>query len=159
METVLSWCCLYSNNWLFFLIKYGFLVIPTYGFGNIEKHSCKWSCQTCLPTYYLSRYAVSIILYYLLLVNTRQRQNWRHFPDIFKCIIYNENIQIVIKISLKLVTKGQINNIPALVQTMAWRPPVNEPFSEPMMQWLPTYMHHSASVSQKLFPVILTMLL
>ena len=34
---------------------------------------------------------------------------------IFKCIFLNENVLISIKISLKLVPKGQINNIPALV--------------------------------------------
>ena len=38
-----------------------------------------------------------------------------HFPDdIFKCIFLNENIQISIKISLKFVSKGPVNNIVAL---------------------------------------------
>ena len=38
------------------------------------------------------------------------------FPDdIFKCIFLNENVLISIKISLKCVPNGQINNIPALV--------------------------------------------
>ena len=42
--------------------------------------------------------------------------NGRHFPDdIFKCIFLNKNVLISIKISLKFVPKGQINNIPALV--------------------------------------------
>ena len=46
----------------------------------------------------------------------RLRQNGRHFPDdIFKCIFLNENVLISIKISLKFVPKGQINNITALV--------------------------------------------
>ena len=46
----------------------------------------------------------------------RPRQNGRHFPDdIFKCIFINENVWISIKISLKFVPKGPINNIPALV--------------------------------------------
>ena len=41
--------------------------------------------------------------------------NGRHFPDdIFKCIFLDENVSISIKISLKFVPKGQINNIPAL---------------------------------------------
>ena len=39
----------------------------------------------------------------------------RHFEDdIFKCIFVNENVWIPIKISLKFVHKGLINNIPAL---------------------------------------------
>ena len=50
-------------------------------------------------------------------VNTlRPVQNGRHFADdIFKCIFLNESASIAIKISLKFVPKGQINNIPALV--------------------------------------------
>ena len=49
-------------------------------------------------------------------INTlRLRQNGRHFPgDIFKCIFLSENVRIVIKISLKFVPKGPINNIPTL---------------------------------------------
>ena len=46
----------------------------------------------------------------------RPRQNGRHFPDdILKCIFLNENVLISIKISLKFVPKGQIDNIPSLV--------------------------------------------
>ena len=33
----------------------------------------------------------------------------------------HENISILIRISFKFVPKGPINNIPALVQIMAWR--------------------------------------
>ena len=39
--------------------------------------------------------------------------------DTFKRIFLNENARISIKISLKFVSKGPINNIPALVQIMA----------------------------------------
>ena len=75
-------------------------------------------------------------------INTlRPRQNGRHFADdIFKCISLNENASIVIKISLKFVPKGPINNIPALVQIMAWRRPGDKPLSEPMMVSLPTHI-------------------
>ena len=48
-------------------------------------------------------------------ISSRPRRNRRHFADdIFKCIFLNENVLISIKISLKFVPKGQINNIPAL---------------------------------------------
>ena len=69
------------------------------------------------------------------LLNTlRPRQNGRHFPDdIFKCIFLNESIWIWLGISLKFVPKGPINNIPALVQIMAWRRPGDKPLSEPML--------------------------
>ena len=65
------------------------------------------------------------------------RQNGRHFTDdILKSICLNGNIWITIKISLKFVSKGPINNIPALVQIMTWRRPADKPISEPMMhQW------------------------
>ena len=52
----------------------------------------------------------------------KPKQNGRLFPDdIFKCIFFNENVWISIKIPPKFVPKGSINNIPALVQIMAWR--------------------------------------
>ena len=64
----------------------------------------------------------------------RPRQNDRHFPDdICKCIFFNENVWISIKISLKFVPKCLINNIPALVLIMAWRRPGDKPLSEPIL--------------------------
>ena len=64
----------------------------------------------------------------------RPKQDGRHFPDdIFKCIFVNESVWISRKISLKFVPKVRINNIPALVQIMAWRRPGDKPLSEPMM--------------------------
>ena len=58
----------------------------------------------------------------------------RHLAgDIFKCVFLNENVYISIKISLKFVPNGPINNIPALVQIMAWRRPGDKPLSEPMV--------------------------
>ena len=60
------------------------------------------------------------------------RQNGRHFPDnIFKFIFLNENVRILIKISLKFVPKSPINNTLALVQIMAWRRPGDKSLSEP----------------------------
>ena len=43
-------------------------------------------------------------------------------------------------ISLKFVTNGSINNIPSLVQIMAWCLPCDKPLSEPMMVRLPTHI-------------------
>ena len=71
----------------------------------------------------------------------RPRQNGRHFAnDIFKCIFLNENVWISIKISLNFVPKDRINNIPALVQIMAWRRPGDKPLSELMMVSLLTHI-------------------
>ena len=70
----------------------------------------------------------------------RPRQNGRHFPeDIFKPIFLNENVWISLKVSLKFVPKGPINNIPSLVQIMAWRRPGDKPLSEPMLVSLLTH--------------------
>ena len=67
--------------------------------------------------------------------------NGSHFPDeIFKCIFLNENVWISIEISLKFVPKGLFNNIPALVQIMAWRRSGDKPLSETMMVSLLTHI-------------------
>ena len=71
----------------------------------------------------------------------RPGQNGRHFADdTFKRIFLNENVGISIKISHKFVHKGPNNNIPALVQMMAWRRPGDKPLSEPMVVRLPTHI-------------------
>ena len=71
----------------------------------------------------------------------RLRQDGRPFKDdIFKSIFFNENIHILIKISLRFVPKAPINNIPALVETMAWSRPDDKPLSEPMMVSLLTHI-------------------
>ena len=62
---------------------------------------------------------------------------------IFKCIFLNENLLILLKISLKFVPKVRINNIPAMVQIMAWRRIGDNPLSEQMMtQFNDAYMRH-----------------
>ena len=73
-------------------------------------------------------------------INTlRPIQNGRHSPDdIFSSIFLNEKVWTLIKISLKFVPKGPIDNIPALVQIMAWRRLGDKPLSEPMIVRLPT---------------------
>ena len=72
----------------------------------------------------------------------KSRQYGRNFPDdIFKCISLNENVWISIRISLKFVHKGPINNSPALVQIIAWRHPDDKPLSEPMMASLSAHIH------------------
>ena len=70
----------------------------------------------------------------------RPRRNEHFADDIFKRIFFNENVWITIKISLKFVAKGPINNIPALVQIMAWRRPGDKPSSEPVMVSLLTHI-------------------
>ena len=71
----------------------------------------------------------------------RPRQNgYRFVDDTFKRIFLNEDIRISIKISLKFVPQGPINNNPALVQIMAWRRSGDKPLCEPMMASLLTHI-------------------
>ena len=56
---------------------------------------------------------------------------------------------------MKFVSKGLINNIPALVQIMAWRRTGDKPLSEPMItQFNDAYMRHSASTIFKIAQVV-----
>ena len=63
----------------------------------------------------------------------RPRQNCRHLSDdIFKCIFLNDKFRIPLMIWMEFVPLVRINNIPALVQIMAWRRSGDKPLSE---QW------------------------
>ena len=80
-------------------------------------------------------------LYFMLFNTLRPIQNGHRFADdVFKCVFLNGNVWILLKISLKFVLKFPINNIPALVQIMAWRRSGDKPLSEPMMVSLLTHI-------------------
>ena len=102
-------------------------VFGTLSWNMTIKCSCYLACRTdcCIPT---------IGYFHAIWFDTlRPRQNGRHFPDdIFKFIFLNENVWILIKISLKFVPKSPIDNIPALFQIMAWHRPGDKPLSEAM---------------------------
>ena len=69
----------------------------------------------------------------------RPRQHGRQFPDdTFKHILWNKNARISIEFSPKFVPKGSINNIPALVQIMAWHRTGDKPLFKPVLVRLPT---------------------
>ena len=81
-----------------------------------------------------------ILVEFIDLNKLRPWQNGRHFPDdIFKCVLFNENVWILSEISLKFVHKRHFNNIPALVQTMAWRRPGESHY---LNQWWPSSLTH-----------------
>ena len=97
---------------------------------SVEQKQSEWDmaliCKDCL----------------LIIINSlRLRQDRRHFADdTFKCIFLNENEWISLRISLKFFPKVGINNIPSLVQIMAWRRPGDKPLSEPMVVSSPTHI-------------------
>ena len=71
---------------------------------------------------------------------------WQYFETIF----LNENVRILIKVSLKFVPKGPFNNIPSSVQIMAWRQPGQIPQAIICTndgKFTDAYMRHSASMS------------
>ena len=79
----------------------------------------------------------------------RPRQDGRYFADdVLKCFFLNENVWISLKIPLKLVPKGPINNILALVQIMAWRRPGDKPLSEPMLVFVLTHVYASLGLNE-----------
>ena len=81
-------------------------------------------------------------------ITLRQMQNGHRFAEgTLKHIFLNENVIILNKISLKFVPKGPFNNLPALVQIMAWRRSGDKPLFEPMVVRLLTHVRHSALVS------------
>ena len=98
----------------------------------------KWSINEGVWTY-LSLMGENVSTADMFHVNIlRPRQNGHRFADdTFKCIFLNKHVWISIKISLKFVPEGSINNIPAPIQIMAWCRLGDKPLSEPMMA-LPT---------------------
>ena len=106
----------------------------------------KLSDLTCNISWMMKHVWVSTMWYEQCIriwaLNTlRPGQNGRHFPDDnLKRIFLNENVWILIKISLKFVPRSPINNIPALVRIMAWRRPGDKPLSEPTRVNLPTHI-------------------
>ena len=78
---------------------------------------------------------------FFILNTLRPSQNGHHFADdTFNRIFVNENVRISIKFSLKFLSKVPIDNIPALVQIMAWCRSGDKPLSEPMMDSLMTHI-------------------
>ena len=138
---------------------------------TISLDRCPWQCylyiwiiEWLIQKYQPEEFAVfeqllcqllcPYVMHETMLNSLRPRQNRRHFADdIFKCIFFNEDIRISMTISLKFIAKGPIDNIPALVQIMAWRRPGDKPLSEPMMlsslthicvtrpQWVKSFKH------------------
>ena len=93
----------------------------------------------------MTSYSTSMLQWVIL----RSRQNGCKFPDdIFKCIFLDENVWILLNISLKFVTKVQIKNILALVQITAWHQSGDKPLSQPMVVYFGDVyiLCHSASV-------------
>ena len=139
IHTLMSWCRNVCNAHMKRATRYhiSFLLHKQNGslYTKIQNQIAPTTCPH-VPTTGAGKWML------LVRLNTlRPRQNGRRFADdIFKPIFLNENVRISIKISLKFVPKGPINNIPALVQIMAWRRSGDKPLSEPMLVRLLTHI-------------------
>ena len=145
-----SLICPWLNSW-----------VNNHGAGDLRRHHAFYDVTvmiiiTCILTimndssvpkrlqaiiqsiYYPIHYPIDVYLDTKGVNTLRPRQNGCHFPD---NIFLNENVWLLINISLKFVPKGPINNIPALVQIMDWRQPDDKALSEPMIVSLLTHIH------------------
>ena len=83
--------------------------------------------------------------HYSLFKHIQGGKNGRHFEDIFEWIFLYGNVWISNNTSLKFVLKGPINNIPALVQIIAWRRPGAKALSGTNGgPFIDAYLRHSA---------------
>ena len=69
----------------------------------------------------------------------------RVFTRLQRVLVLNENVWISIKISLKFVPEGSVNNTPSLVQIIAWRQSGDKPESM-MALFTDAYMRPSESM-------------
>ena len=103
-------------------------------FTAIILETKKFLVEECLVIDILIYLTVHIAqnLYEIHINTLRPRQDGCRFPDnIFNCIFFNENV---------LILKVRINNIPALVQIMAWHRPGDKSLSGPVMVSLLTHI-------------------
>ena len=138
LAEVMAWCLITPSHYL----NHCWIIIRSFPWSLPESNFTGGAHE--VNRHYVSRdntFKITISPWGQWVNTLRPRENGRQFTDdIFKCIFLYENVWIPIWISLKFVPKGPINNIPALVQIMAWGRPGDKPLSEPMMVRLPTHI-------------------
>ena len=128
---------IYQHAWATVLPRWNYMIFVSL---LVMRCAATVTQQPCYNTADFSHMTTTDILS-MDFIPLRPRRDRRHFADaIFKCIFLNANEWISLKISLKFVPKVRINNIPSLVQIMAWRRPGDKPLSEPMVVSLPTHI-------------------
>ena len=110
---------------------------------------CK-PCYNHTPCIFTAEFLVQFVFHIVISLNSlRPRRNRRLFADdMFKYPYLNENVLISIKIPLKFIAGGLINNISALFQIMAWRRSGEKPLSKTMMLILLTHIYICVTWSQ-----------
>ena len=118
-------------------------ILPNLPFAQRRKHVLCKRLNILLEAmeYPVQTRSIPFSLMPCFLNTLRPRQNGRRLADnICERIFLNGNILISINISLNVVPRGQINNIPALVQIIAWRGTGDKLLSEPMLIILLTHI-------------------
>ena len=136
-----AWICMVSFREAHYKsLSYEFIeacLWPVFGCNWLPSNY--WHCSYSVGSHFREgfkyKWLQSMISFMIFIFNTlRPRQNNSHFTDnVYKCIFFSEKVWISFKISLKFVPKFPINNIPSLVQIMAWCRPGDKPLSEPMV--------------------------
>ena len=127
-----------SESLCFRILNYCLFCLSFNIYDSFIHHDILWPNEVVNTSHHASKILATHINWFNTL---RPGHDGCQFPDdIFKYNFLNENVWISIEISLKFVLKGPINNIPALVQVMAWHRPGDKPLSEPMMISLPTHI-------------------
>ena len=124
---------------------------------GLKKHGRVWmkTSNSVSEMYFLQRPEISPHIMITHIINTfSPGRNCCHFADgNSKCILWNKNVRFLFSISLHVVPKVGISNIPALVHIMAWHPPANKPLSKAMVvsllahvcvtytQWIKGFFH------------------
>ena len=96
-----------------------------------------WYKTEHAPNAYSIGCSVTVLLISVIEAETKWPpfSRWHYQMDFF-----NENVRILIKISIKFLPNVPIKYIPSLVQIIAWRHPGDKPLSEPMMVNLLTHI-------------------
>ena len=129
------------------------ILIEIYTFSFKKMHlkvsSPKWR-SFCLGLNVLKKSPGDIMLTRWSLYNMATMSQTT-FSCSFSCM---KSIVFWFKFHWNLFPNGPINNMPGLVQIMAWHQSCAKPLSEPMMvQFTDVYMQHSASRSKCLNPI------
>ena len=88
--------------------------------------------------WFWKRWAHITLMWAVTFQHVKVETNGCHFTDdIFKCILFNEHLYILIRIAMKFVSKDSIPNMAVLVQVKAWCQTGDKPLSEPIMAKCP----------------------
>ena len=113
-------------------------MLTFYSTKHIAKHYLPWQCP---PRDYENQICTRTGLYDGELNTMRRRHNGRRFADeTFSNAFSLMKLWILHTFSLKFVSKGSTNDIPTLVQIMAWCRSSDNPLSGPMMESLLTHI-------------------